>query len=268
MLKERLTKSFTSPFAVRIYLTIGALVAFAFLLDKVIMPLVVKGGEIVRVPNVIGKTFEEAERILAERNLTAMRGYERYDAKRPLGTIVFQNPTPNSEVKAGRHVYLSINAAKKPNAPMPDLKGRTLGDAKLTLERLGLELQSVDYAVVYKREEEGLVVAQSVPVGAVLKAGTKVSITIGRLPEDAGVKQVDVPDVVGKTLGEAEKILIEAGFSAGEPQYKYSASLIPNTVVSQSPKAGEMAPVGATIRLVVSTLDKEKEKFKEAQEQN
>lgn len=266
MFKERLIRSLSSAFAIKIYVTIGALVAFVVLFDKVLMPFFVRGGEIVKVPNVIGKTFEEAEKILAERNLTAMRGYERYDSKRPLGTVLFQNPTPNSEVKAGRHVYLSINSSKKPNAPMPDLKGRTLGDAKLTLERLGLELQGIEYAIVYKREEEGLVVAQSVPVGAVLKAGTKVTITIGKLPEDAGIKQVDVPDVVGKTLGEAERILIEAGFAAGEPQYKYSASLIPNTVVFQSPKAGELAPAGATIRLVVSTQDREKEKVKEAQE--
>ncbi len=266
MFKERVIKSFTSPFAIKLYITAIAAVVFVILFDKVIMPLVVRGGEIVKVPSVIGKTFEEAEKILAEKNLTAMKGYERYDTKRPIGSVIHQNPAPNSEVKAGRHVYLSINTSKKPNAPMPDLKGRTLGDVKLTLERLGLELQNVEYAVVYKREEEGVVVAQSVPVGAVLKAGTKISITVGKLPEDGGVKQSDVPEVVGKTLGEAERILLQAGFTAGEIQYKYSTMLIPNTVISQSPKAGEMAQLGAGIRLVVATLDKEKEKVKEVQE--
>lgn len=266
MFKERLIKSLTSRFAVKLYITAASAIALVILFDKAIMPLVVKGGESVKVPNVIGKTFEEAQKILAEKNLTAMKGYERYDTKRPMGSVLYQNPTPNSEVKAGRHVYLSINTSKKPNAPMPDLKGRTLGDVKLTLERLGLELKEVEYAVVYKREEEGGVVAQSVPVGAVLKAGTKVSVTVGKLPEDGGVKQSDVPEVIGKTLGEAERILLQAGFTAGEIQYKYSTALIPNTVISQSPKAGDMAQVGAGIRLVVATLDKEKEKVKEVQE--
>jgi serine/threonine-protein kinase len=266
MFKERFIKSLTSPFALKLYITAVSAVLLVVVFDKIIMPLVVKGGEVVKVPNVIGRTFEEAEKILAEKNLIAMKGYERYDTKRPMGSILYQNPTPNSEVKAGRHVYLSINTSKKPNAPMPDLKGRTLGDVKLTLERLGLELQNIEYSVVYKREEEGLVIAQSVPVGAVLKAGTKVSITVGKLPEDGGVKQSDVPEVVGKTLGEAERILLQAGFTAGEIQYKYSTALIPNTVISQSPKAGDMAPLGAGIRLVVSTLDKEKEKPKEVQE--
>ncbi|MFQ3607828.1 MAG: PASTA domain-containing protein [Chloroherpetonaceae bacterium] len=266
MFKERFIKSITSPFSIKLYITAVSAVVLVVLFDKMIMPLVVKGGEVVKVPSVIGKSFEEAEKILAEKKLTAMKGYERYDTKRPMGSVLYQNPTPNAEVKAGRHVYLSINTSKKPNAPMPDLKGRTLGDVKLTLERLGLELETVEYSVVYKREEEGVVVAQSVPVGAVLKAGTKVSITVGKLPEDGGIKQADVPEVVGKTLGEAERILLQAGFTAGEIQYKYSTALIPNTVISQSPKAGDMAQLGAGIRLVVSTLDKEKEKVKEIQE--
>ncbi|MGQ9804577.1 MAG: PASTA domain-containing protein [Chlorobiales bacterium] len=266
MFKEQLIKSLTSRFAIKLYITAASAIALVILFDKAIMPLVVKGGEIVKVPNVIGKTFEEAEKILAEKNLIAMKGYERYDTKRPIGSVLYQNPMPNSKVKAGRHVYLSINTSKKPNAPMPDLKGRTVGDVKLTLERLGLELKEVEYAVVYKREEEGVVVAQSVPVGAILKAGTKVSITVGKLPEDGGIKQSDVPEVIGKTLGEAERILLQAGFTAGEIQYKYSTALIPNTVISQSPKAGDMAQVGAGIRLVVATLDKEKEKVKEVQE--
>jgi len=266
MLKERLRKAIVSPFAVKLYITVVSAIAVIVVFDKVIMPLIVRGGEVVKVPNVVGQTFEEAEKILAERNLKAIKGYERYDAQRPIGTILYQNPTPNSEVKAGRHVYLSINTAKKPNAPMPDLKGRTLVDVKLTLERLGLELENVEYSVVSNREEEGIVVAQSVPAGAILKAGTKVSITIGKLPEDGGIQQSDVPEVIGKTLGEAERILLQAGFTTREVQYKYSSALIPNTVISQSPKAGEMAPLGSGIRLVVSTLDKEKEKMKEVQE--
>jgi serine/threonine-protein kinase len=268
MFKERLLKSLTSPFSIKIYLTIVSAIGFIILFDKAIMPFFVKGGETVSVPDVTGKSFEEAEKILAAKNLTAMKGYERYDTKRPVGAILFQNPTPNAQVKAGRHVYLSINSSKKPNAPMPDFKGRTLGDVKLTLERLGLELSAVEYAVVYKREEEGLVVSQSIPAGAVLKAGTSISITVGKLPEDGGIKQGDVPDVVGKTLGEAERLLLEAGFTAGQIQYKYSTSLIPNTVVAQTPKASEMAQLGSGIRLVVATLDKEKEKAQDILEQN
>lgn len=268
MFKERFVKTLSSPFAIKVYLTLVAMIGLVILFDKALMPLFVKGGDIIKVPDVTGKSFEEAERILATKNLMAMKGYERFDTKRPIGAVLFQNPTPNAEVKAGRHVYLSINSSKKPNAPMPDLKGRTLGDVKLTLERLGLELKEIEYAVVYKREEEGLVVSQSVPVGAVLKAGTSIAVTVGRLPEDGGVKQGDVPDVVGKTLGEAERILLETGFTSGEIQFKYSTALIPNTVISQSPKASEMSQLGSGIRLIVSTLDKEKEKLKEVQEQN
>jgi len=43
-------------------------------------------------------------------------------------------------------------------------------------------------------------------------------------------------------------------------QYRYSTSLVPNTVIAQSPKQGELAPLGKPVDLVVSTNDKEKEK--------
>jgi len=107
MFKERFIKSISSPFAIKLYITIASVIALVILFDKVVMPLVVRGGEVVRVPNVVGKTFEEAEKILAGRNLIAMKGYERYDTKRPMGSVLYQNPTPNSEVKAGRHTTQS-----------------------------------------------------------------------------------------------------------------------------------------------------------------
>jgi eukaryotic-like serine/threonine-protein kinase len=266
--KEKLFALIRSRFAIKLYTTLGSLVLLLVLFDKAIMPLVVRGGEVVSVPDVTGKTFEEAKKALAEKNLIAMKGYERYDTKRPLGSILFQNPFPKAQVKAGRHVYLSVNTSKTPNAPMPDLKGRTLVDVKLTLDRLGLALGSLQYAVVSKREEEGIILSQSVPAGAMLKAGTSVNLTVGQLPGggEGEIKQSDVPDVSGKTLGEAEKMLIDAGFTRGEIIYKYSSSLLPNTVISQVIKSGELLAVGKKIGLTVSTADKSKDTSKPSSE--
>jgi eukaryotic-like serine/threonine-protein kinase len=252
--------SLKSRFAIKVYITIGSLILAVFLLDKAIMPLWVRGGDVVAVPDVSGKTFEEAKRILAEKKLEAVRGYDRYDTKRPIGTVLFQNPFPQLQVKAGRHIYLSINTAKNTSSPMPDLKGRTLADAKLTLERINIGIKTISYAVVSKQEEEGIVVGQSVSAGSVLKAGAEVTLTVGQLAGEGDSKMLDVPDISGKTLGEAEKLIVDGGFVVGQIKYKYSTSLIPNTVISQSVKADEQAPSGKPIDLVVSTSDKNKEK--------
>jgi len=212
------------------------------------------------VPDVSGKSFEDAEQQLKELGLVAKRGYEIYDPKKKLGTVLSQNPLPQSKVKQGRSVYLSVNTARRENVPLPDFKGRTITDAKLTLERLNLRLGKVEEVNVTKKEEDGVILSQSIAPGTNVGVETVVSFKIGRLPLQDGKLQGVLPDVLQKTLSEAEAMIVTAGFTIGRVQYRYSTSLVPNTVIAQSPKQGELVPLGKPVDLVVSTNDKEKEK--------
>jgi beta-lactam-binding protein with PASTA domain len=257
---EKTFSALRSPFAVKLYLLLAALIGLFFLFDKALMPLYVKGGKAVVVPDVSGKSFEDAEQQLKELGLVAKRGYEIYDPKKKLGTVLSQNPLPQSKVKQGRSVYLSVNTARRENVPLPDFKGRTITDAKLTLERLNLRLGKVEEVDVTKKEEDGVILSQSIAPGTNVGVETVVSFKIGRLPLQDGKLQGVLPDVLQKTLSEAEAMIVTAGFTIGRVQYRYSTSLVPNTVIAQSPKQGELVPLGKPVDLVVSTNDKEKEK--------
>ncbi len=257
---EKTFSALRSPFAVKLYLLLAALIGLFFLFDKTLMPLYVKGGKVVVVPDVSGKSFEDAEQQLKELGLVAKRGYEIYDPKKKLGTVLSQNPLPQSKVKQGRSVYLSVNTARRENVPLPDFKGRTITDAKLTLERLNLRLGKVEEVNVTKKEEDGVILSQSIAPGTNVGVETVVSFKIGRLPLQDGKLQGVLPDVLQKTLSEAEAMIVTAGFTIGRVQYRYSTSLVPNTVIAQSPKQGELVPLGKPVDLVVSTNDKEKEK--------
>lgn len=260
LLLDTMLRALRSPFAMKLYLLLITLIVAVMLLDKVIMPFYVKGGEIVAVPNVTGKSFEEAARILREAGLVAKQGYELYDPKKKLGAVLSQNPLPNSKVKAGRSVYLSVNTARRENIPLPDFKGRTLTDAKLTLERLNLRLGKVEVVPVTKSEDDGVILSQSITPGTSVGPESVIGFKVGQLPSDGGVHQGVVPDVVQKTLSEAEAMIVTAGFTIGTIRYRYSASLVPNTVISQLPKASELAPLGKPVDLLVTTNDKAKEK--------
>lgn len=257
---EKTFSALRSPFAIKLYLLFATFMVLFLLLDKVVMPLYVRGGKVVVVPDVSGKSFEEAEQQLRELGLVAKRGYEIYDPKKKLGTVLSQNPLPQSKVKQGRSVYLSINTAQRESVPLPDFKGRTITDAKLTLERLNLRLGKVEEVTTTKKEEDGVILSQSIAPGTNVGVETVVSFKVGRLPLQDGKLQGVLPDVLQKTLSEAEAMIVTAGFTIGRVQYRYSTSLVPNTVIAQSPKQGELAPLGKPVDLVVSTNDKEKEK--------
>ncbi|MDX2127682.1 MAG: PASTA domain-containing protein [Chloroherpetonaceae bacterium] len=254
---ERFKASLTSSFAKKVYVTFFAILAIAIVFDKVMMPLVTKGGRITIVPDVSGKTMTQATLILESEGLKVKEGYQRFDPKKPLGVVLSQIPSSGSEVKAGRHIYLSLNVKRKQNAPLPDLAGRTLADAKLTIERYGLSLGDVQFAIASTKSQEGLVMAQSIPKGTMITEGTKIDLTIGKSASDLGLLQASVPEVTGKTSGEAEAILTDAGFAAPEIKYQYSTNLIPNTVIGQEPMAGVMWELATPVKLIVATQNRD-----------
>jgi membrane peptidoglycan carboxypeptidase len=71
-------------------------------------------------------------------------------------------------------------------------------------------------------------------------------LAIEEFPKAPKEARVEVPDVVGKTLGEATKILEDAGFTV---EVEKDAS---GKVTSQSPEAGEKVGEGSTVVLSTS----------------
>ena len=60
--------------------------------------------------------------------------------------------------------------------------------------------------------------------------------------------KLPVPDVSLKTINEAEKILTDSGFRIGKTTYQLNVDILPNTVIEQNPRAGELMQVGTGYR--------------------
>lgn len=69
-------------------------------------------------------------------------------------------------------------------------------------------------------------------------------------------EEIKVPEVVGKDFSESEKELTHMGLKIKKRATRYSQEK-PNTVLEQSPKAGETAKTGQLILVVVSQLNPE-----------
>jgi beta-lactam-binding protein with PASTA domain len=64
--------------------------------------------------------------------------------------------------------------------------------------------------------------------------------------------EVRVPEIVGKDRMAAETALTDAGLRIRQRATRYSAEAQPNTILDQSPKAGEVIKVGQTVAVVLS----------------
>ena len=239
--------------AIIVLIFIGLLV----IVDKMVMPLYISHGTVKVVPDVLNLKYEDASSKLSHAGLTAIKSYHvKYLSGVDSNIVLSQMPEAGVEVKPGRNVYLVVNKLEKPSFPMPDLLGRPELDARETVARMDLKLQNVQISSVTKSEENGRVLSQSIPAQTMVKAGSAVSMIVGRLEVSAeGMKKLIVPDVLGMSLDQAKQAVADSGLKLGKVTTEYSASLVPNTVISQKPAVNAYVSPDQLVELTVVTSE-------------
>jgi eukaryotic-like serine/threonine-protein kinase len=191
------------------------------------------------VPNVVGLEQIEAERRLDD------RGFEdevkTVDSDRQPGLVLSQRPTAGTVYGEGGIVVLSI-ARRPQQLEMPDVVGLRSGRALARLRGMGLDprVQSVR-----SPRPEGFVVRQVPPPGSTVARNAAVVVVVS-----GGQQRVEVPEVIGMTVGEATDRLTRAGF-------RTRVARVPGndpegTVVGQSPASGARVLRGEVVRINVS----------------
>lgn len=222
------------------------------------MPLYVKSVKSVEMPNLIGMNIDDAKEIIRNLNLKLENITERHDTRFPAGYVIIQNPRPGTKVKEGRRVYLTISSGEQ-KIEVPSLIGKSIREAKLTLEKVGLRLGEIQYD--FSEEfPEGSIFSQSISEKTKVPVGTQVSIIVS-LGSAEGKTQV--PNLIGLPLSKIEQILNEAGLRVGKITYEPSPSFLPNTVIEQFPRAGSFVLKGSPVDVFVA-----KELTEELKQQN
>ncbi|MBO4289943.1 MAG: Stk1 family PASTA domain-containing Ser/Thr kinase [Lachnospiraceae bacterium] len=207
-----------------------------------------KATVMVEVPDLKNMSEEDARILLASKNLVVGSVDGTYSDTVEKGKIVYQNPEQGSEVPENTPVSFVVSKGSD-SVEVPDLRGDTQAEAKAKLERLGLKMGEITYEYCDEQFTDKII-SQSVDAGEKLKLESKVDIIIGLGPEP--ILTASVPDLTGKTMSAANKVLRDAGFNLGDITEEFSETIPLGRVISQSPAAGTELELESPVDIVLS----------------
>jgi serine/threonine-protein kinase len=240
-----LKKILTSRFVKKSLIFLGVFILFLLVLDFLLLPWWVNKAE-TKVPSVVGMGEQEAITVLEDHELNPVLSDTTYNESFPKGTIVLQRPEHGSIVKVGRRVYLFISGGE-PLISVPLLKGKSVRDAKFALERIGLKLGNVEQ--VPSNTPKNMIFDQEFVEGTPIKKGQSVGVFVSSGIETG---EIAVPDLIGKSLMEATKLLADSTLKVGKLNYQISFSLLPNTIIDQYPSKGTLLNPGDAVDLFIT----------------
>ncbi|MCZ4098895.1 Stk1 family PASTA domain-containing Ser/Thr kinase [Streptomyces sp. So13.3] len=198
-----------------------------------------KGPQEVHVPDVTGKTLAVAQEQIKGAALTPGTVTQEFTEDVPKGAVISTDPPAGT--KRSPDAVVSIVVSKGAPVDVPDVVGDSVADAQQALQDAGLTVVLAPDKVFSDVADKDKVALQTPGKGTQAGAGDTVTITISK-----GQQLFDVPDVKGRSAGDAKQILKNAGFDI-----RVMHAFFGDTVFSQSPEGGQQAPRGATITVWV-----------------
>ena len=174
-------------------------------LGQAVTAVISRGVETKTVPDVVGKTKDQAGAAIKGAGLTLGDVTEDYSASVAQGKVISSDPKAGKVIEHTAKVSIVVSKGKEP-ATIPDVTGKSEDDAKKALEDAGLKKGKVsqDYS---DSVAKGRVISSSPIAGASgYYKGDSVDLTVSKGPE-----KVTVPDVTGKSEDDAKKVLEDAG---------------------------------------------------------
>ncbi len=137
------------------------------------------GAEVkkVAVPDVVGMLRADAERVLRNAGFQ-VTVTEEASSEVDRGRVIRQSPLADQKVPEGSTVTIVVSTGPA-TVTVPNLEGKTREEAEATLNGLGLV---PDVSTAVDPLNVGKVISQDPPAGTELAVGSRVRITVGRMP--------------------------------------------------------------------------------------
>jgi serine/threonine-protein kinase len=194
----------------------------------------------VTVPPVVGQTLEQA-RTRVDRAGLGVEVKRRTD-QAPRDFVFEQSPNPGQQVDEGSVVTLFVSNGPS-TVRVPDVVGLDQADARRRLRRA--ELRPDVERESSTKIAAGIVIRTDPGPGRPAERDSAVTLVVS-----SGPAQVTVPSVIGETQEDAFARIREAGLSPSARERSSSEPV--DTVIEQTPAAGQEIDEGSTVTIFVS----------------
>lgn len=195
-------------------------------------------------PNLKGLTIEEAG-VLVGSNFKLVDMGEHYSELKK-DEIYSQLPVSQKHIKKGRPIKVWISKGMD-TVILPDLKGKNMQDARVILSDLGIKLGMVSHTMEGYMNNK--VIGTDPSEGTLISRGSSVSLLINV----SQIKNVRMPDILGFSLEEGEKILREKKLVIGDITKIFRNDFPEDTIIDISYPAGKDVLAGSVINITVTT---------------
>jgi len=222
-------------------LILGAFIV-GFIVFYFLMPLIVRFGKVVSVPDLKNLTYEDAASLLNSLSLKPIVSDSAFSSNIDKGRVVSQKPSPLSNVKVGRKILLTISMGPK-KIKVPHIVGLKQEKVEGVLDIANIT-NRVFILVPSDSVEEGYVISSSPAESDDIVEGARLKIFVSKGKTNVFL----MPNLIGLSLNESQDIISKYELVIGNIRYaKGSDSMI----LLQSPMAGVEVSYGDTINLVV-----------------
>jgi len=229
------------------YLLILLLILNIFFISATITNHLVLKGEMVKVPDIIGKTPQEAKSELVKKKLSLSLRGTQFSSKWEKGIIAVQEPSPGSKIEFNKAVRVYLSAGSE-IVTVPDIAGRMLKSANDILNQVGLRKGKTAQAHT-SQYAAGKVIAQQPTSSTEVGRNSAINLLISQGERE---KKYLMPDLIGKRYEYVKARLEALEFRVGVVRYSYYPGLEPGIIIKQLPPHGYRVQKRNLITLEVS----------------
>mgnify|MGYP003423094597 FL=1 len=232
------------------FINLGLIVISFFVIILLIffsLKIYTRHGKEYIVPDISGKLIQEIEQMdeMSPFNIVIIDSI--FQEETPSGTILSQEPVANSKAKKGRKIYLTIASFSGDDIDMPSCVDMSLKLAVQTLTDVGLRIGNISFVqgnisnIVVAQQKNGKQIRQNTKV----KRGEVIDLVVEMTESQT---TTNMPDILGKTEEEAEKMLWAAGLNVGKKEFEGKKEKYHSRVVSYQPTFQGLT-LGTTVSL-------------------